>query len=87
MFLRYNEGHMQNSATFEHFQRWPKKTGDVLIHGLSIIFLQYFVNILTSKCCIAVFAEPAGCNFSILNGIKNYPANPATFTKPFPVSD
>ena len=44
MFLRYNEGHMQNSATFEHFQRWPEKKGDVLIHGLSIIFLQYFVN-------------------------------------------
>ena len=27
----------QNSAIFEHFQKWPKNLGDVLAHGLSII--------------------------------------------------
>jgi len=25
----------QNSATFEHFQKWPKNQGDVLAHGPS----------------------------------------------------
>jgi len=29
----------QNSASFEHFQKWPKNPGDVLAHGLSIVIL------------------------------------------------
>ena len=27
----------QNSASFKHFQKWPKNLGDVLAYGLSIV--------------------------------------------------
>ena len=63
--------------------------GDIGVCGIAVSdnFSCGISVILILNCGIAVFSKPAGCGFGILDGIKNSPSSPPTFSELFPVFD
>ena len=59
--------------------------GFVVLQYWSIFFCRILVILILNNCSIAIFSEPAGCVFSILDSIKNYSPSPPMFSEPFPV--
>ena len=56
----------------------------VVLQYWSIFFCGILVILILNNCSIAIFSEPAGCVFSILDSIKTYSPSPPMFSEPFP---
>ena len=66
---------------------------DIEVCGIAVFdsffwfFLRYFGNFNFELRYCGILRTCGMRFFSILNGIKNYPPSPPTFSEPFPVSD
>ena len=61
--------------------------GDIEVCGIGEFFLRYFGNFNLEMRNHGILQTYGMLSFSILDGIKNHPPSPPTFSKLFPVFD